>query len=195
MTGEMRALPAILILATTGAAHAGDADDPPAKTDRDQVIEPAYSEGTKNGLHVIPGINIGGAHAPGDTGFLLGGEISVAVVHWKYGHYGRDNPNDYGPRSWPTWAGVYGDVVRDFTRDATRISVGPEIGYAVFGIDGGYVHQTTGEGRDGFVIRPVLTLGLLQGYFRFGHFADDLPGANFQEFGILLKVGPSVVHW
>jgi hypothetical protein len=93
-----------------------------------------------------------------------------------------------GETTW--WLGIYGDAVRDFGADRTRLSVGPEIGAYVVGIDGGFLVELADDEptRTGLSARVVLTVAFAGVYARGGHFVDGAPGSDFAEFGVLLKI-------
>jgi hypothetical protein len=85
------------------------------------------------------------------------------------------------------WVGGYVDFGRDFASDRTRLSVGPEIGSGFFGIDAGYAAELGGPSvRHGYVIRPLLSLGVIILGGRLGHFFGDAE-ETFGEVGLLFK--------
>jgi hypothetical protein len=92
-----------------------------------------------------------------------------------------------------SWQGAYADVVRDFASERTRVSIGPEIGEAFLGIDGGYLLDTgKGVTRHGFCVRPMFSLGFVMIYGRLG----QLFGSEHEtlgEIGLLFKY-PIVLH-
>jgi hypothetical protein len=90
-----------------------------------------------------------------------------------------------------TWGGAYIDALYDSGIDHGRFSIGPELGAQVFGVDAGPFVQT--DGKYGFEIRPVLTVGVVTLFYRFGHYlgADD---STFHEFGIIGKIPSRVRH-
>ena len=86
------------------------------------------------------------------------------------------------------WVGAYVDFGRDFASDRTRLTVGPEIGSGFFGIDGGYALELGGpRARHGYVIRPLLSLGVIMIGGRIGHFFGDAE-ETFGEVGLLFKI-------
>jgi hypothetical protein len=141
------------------------------------VAEPNYAPIPTEGLFVPVGINLGGALHPsieGGSGFLFGGEVSLAYYRW--GRYG------------PFWGGGYVDVLRDFGAGATRFSTGPEFGWGPIGIDLGYLGQVrSGVYSHGFTGRFLLTIVFVTAYARWGHLFDDPRERNFGELGALLK--------
>lgn len=128
-------------------------------------------------VFVSAGVNLGAALHEGNNGFLLGGELSIPFVRAS----GGDPEGDM--RSRYLWAGLYTDVARDFAIDATRFTIGPEIGYSIVGLDGGFVHQFGDAAVSGYAIRPVVTIGFATAYFRHERFSDG----TTNEFGVLLK--------
>jgi hypothetical protein len=91
------------------------------------------------------------------------------------------------------WKGAYVDLVRDFANEHTRLSIGPEIGAAFVGIDGGYLLDTGGDrARHGFCLRPMFSLGFVMAYGRI----EQLIGSEHEtlgEIGILIKF-PVLLH-
>jgi hypothetical protein len=122
-----------------------------------------------SGTWLSTGANVGAALHAGKAALVLGAEASV--VGWAHGGF----------------MGLYADGLRDFGEDRTRFSLGPELGYWVFGLDFGYLADV-GEGRfrHGGVIRPFLTIAVVTPYARFG-FREERDGGLFQELGVLLK--------
>lgn len=107
----------------------------------------------------------------GPAGVLLGGEISKA-------HLGRT-----------FWYGGYADALYDRDAARTRLSFGPEVGFGVVGLDGGpLVRIDEGGVRAGVTVRPVLSVGLVSAYVRFGWLPGDARQDTFVEAGVLLKV-------
>jgi hypothetical protein len=85
------------------------------------------------------------------------------------------------------WTGGYVDIGRDFASDRTRLSVGPEFGSGFFGIDAGYAVELGGpSARHGYVVRPLLSLGVIMLGGRLGHFFGDAE-ETFGEVGLLFK--------
>lgn len=86
------------------------------------------------------------------------------------------------------WAGAMADVVYDVDARRARMSAGPEIGLLFFTLDGGFVVDV-GDGSTGVgaVVRPMLSLGFVHAYARWGWLAGDAPDPRFREVGVLLK--------
>lgn len=108
---------------------------------------------------------------PEGGGFTLGGEVSAVAATDSY-----------------LWYGAYVDGLYDFGASETRLSIGPEFGYLIFGVDGGYLLAASAEGqRHGVSVRPLLTFGLVAAYSRLGVLFGDR-GDTFGEAGVLLKL-------
>lgn len=149
----------------------------------------AAADQNENALLVSAGANLGlSMHDVASSGFVLGGEASLVLLHLENdeSEHGGDAPG-VPMIGTPSWLGLYGDVVRDTGSDTTRFSIGPEIGHGILGIDGGLLAQVGDESRWGVTVRPVLTIGVVALYGRWGHFYDDLPETDFVEAGLLLK--------
>jgi hypothetical protein len=111
----------------------------------------------------------GTAHPKLPTASTIGGEASVVAFPVGDGN----------------WIGGYVDVVHELGNDLTRISVGPEMGFTLVGVDGGLVIQHSERGtRYGGAVRPMLSFSFLTVYGRWGWLADD---ERFREIGLLLK--------
>jgi len=109
-------------------------------------------------------------HTQGENGALIGAELSVVHLGDRY-----------------VWFGGYADFVADRGSDRARLSIGPEIGWKYFGIDGGFVLETGDRLRPGVALRPLLSAGFatlgLRGVKTFGD-----GGATLFELGFLLKI-------
>jgi hypothetical protein len=124
------------------------------------------------GWYSLVGANVGmSVLARQSNGAVLGAEASIV-------HLSRD----------VFWAGGYVDALHDTSWGAQRISIGPELGAAIFGIDGGYLMQIDhGSIEHGFVVRPLITFGVLALYGRYGHLFIGDGRDDFGELGLLLK--------
>jgi hypothetical protein len=92
------------------------------------------------------------------------------------------------------WLGGYLDVTRDFASGRTRASVGPELGLGPFGVDGGYLVELSGsQRRQGFAVRPMLSLAYLSLTGRLGYLFGAQTAA-FGEVGALVKI-PLFGRW
>jgi len=117
------------------------------------------------------GLNLGAAGGGGQgVGALLGGEASV--VQWSDGF----------------WYGGYVDMLHDFARRSSRLSAGGEIGYWLFGVDAGFVHDFA-AGASGFRVRGLASIAVVSLYGGGGRLYGGGGGAStgFVEVGVLLK--------
>lgn len=114
------------------------------------------------------GVNLGWAVNPSPVrnGFLIGPEVSLVYLDQK---------------GW--WAGAYTDALYDGGSERARISAGGEVGYAILGIDLGYVTTLRGEREQGFRARAMLSLAAVHLYGGAGRLSDSTYG----ELGVLLK--------
>lgn len=118
------------------------------------------------GLYFPVGLSTGASLGNG-AGFYLGGETSAVYLSRSL-----------------FWLGGYADAKRDFGGGAWRVSAGPEIGYGVAGVDGGYlVEYAGGKQRQGFAGRAVVGVSAVSLACRVGALGSDL----FAEIGLLLK--------
>ncbi len=104
------------------------------------------------------------------TALLLGGEVSIVHQTTEF-----------------AWFGAYVDGVRDFGREQTRFSIGPEIGWSAFGLDAGYLLLSTPTGvSHGVTLRPLVSMGYVT---LFGRFSKDLTTTShvWSELGLLFK--------
>jgi hypothetical protein len=119
---------------------------------------------------LIPGLNLGAAGDQGSATLLTGAEVSVARNGGGF-----------------AWFGGYTDVVWLPDRGRVRLSIGPEFGFLMFGVDGGVVFEIDEHGaRSGAQVRPLLSFLFAHGYARFGRTFGE-QGRDFQEYGVLLK--------
>lgn len=106
------------------------------------------------------------------NGPLLGGEVSLAWMH--------------GDKL--LWTGIYSDVLHDFGAPGTRITLGPELGWAIFGVDGGMVLSTLDGAHAGFCGRFLISFAIVHAYMRVGHILDSPREGTYGELGFMLKV-------
>jgi hypothetical protein len=125
------------------------------------------------GLFLPVGVNAGSvSHPTGASGGFVGGEASIVLFPVGHG----------------LWDGLYADFVYDGATQRTRVSPGLEVGYLFLGFDGGPVFQLGDPAlRTGFEIRPMLSLGVVHFYGRWGWLNGDPQDNSFTEVGVLVK--------
>jgi hypothetical protein len=134
--------------------------------------EPPAKRKPSVGLYLPVGLSTG-AVFDHHAGFDLGAEVSMAYL-WRS----------------LLWLGAYADASRNLTAGTWRMSAGPELGYGVVGVDGGYLVERGGQARRrGFAAR-VLLGGLP---VALACRAGMLGGDAFAEVGLLLK-WPLALH-
>ena len=104
------------------------------------------------------------------NGALLGPELSIVHI-----------------TNQAVWYGGYADYLWDRGSDRQRLSVGPEVGYTYFGLDGGYVLEQGDKLRHGVALRPLLTIGFLAVGFRGVKVFGD-GGETLGEISVLVKL-------
>ncbi|HEY5935732.1 MAG TPA: hypothetical protein VIU61_13885 [Kofleriaceae bacterium] len=119
-------------------------------------------------------------HETASDSYTLGAEASVVWIE-------ASTPKSPDAIGLNFWYGAYLDLVRNFGTDTTRMTVGPELGLNYVGVDGGFMVDVGDTIRTGFVIRPVLTIGVVTLGYRYGYFFDDDPDNRFHELGLLIK--------
>jgi hypothetical protein len=135
------------------------------------------------GFAVFPGLTtgIGFLHQGLDSpGWTIGAEVSA--VHYI------DNIEMLRGGGFLWAMGGYADALWDFGSDSFRMSVGPELVWLFFGIDGGYLLQLhDGAIGHGLAGRAFFSLGFVSFYSRIGSTwgaVDD----TFMEVGFLFKI-------
>lgn len=113
----------------------------------------------------------------------------VARTHGSGGVLGAEASLVRFPVANEYFAGAYVDALYDFGNRRTRLSLGPEIGFRLFGLDGGPALQI-GEGRTdlGWYARGFFTMGFFSIYARTGSFPGAPDPRAFLEGGVLLKL-------
>jgi len=137
---------------------------------------PCYAFGTSTrvpeGWYVLPGVEFGLTFSRAKTASgLYGAELSFAHL----------SKNLF-------WGGAYFDVAYDTGAKEARLSLGPELGFALGGLDFGYLAMLSRKNvSHGFAVRPLLTvLGFGSLFFRSGVLFE--PRASwFGELGFQLK--------
>ncbi|MBI2892870.1 MAG: hypothetical protein HYY06_04910 [Deltaproteobacteria bacterium] len=154
----MRALGSLTFTASLAALSSGLATEAGA----DSLPDP--------GLFAPAGINLGYATHPGrsDSG-VVGVEASLV---WFDGF----------------WVGGYVDALYEPANGRTRLGIGPEIGFSIFGLDFGAVADLGGsETLWGYAIRGMLTIGYAAIYARYVNVSGDPDESGFGELGVLVK--------
>ncbi|MBN1960008.1 MAG: hypothetical protein JW841_03615 [Deltaproteobacteria bacterium] len=105
------------------------------------------------------------------TGFIGGAEISIVNLNGD-----------------AKWFGAYTDMLYDLKANMSRFSIGPEIGYTFFGMDGGYVLAKNEDNNfyHGVAIRPMISMGWVTLFARYDYFFDSSMKAPI-EIGLLFK--------
>lgn len=127
--------------------------------------------GPSSGWFMPVGVDLGYAVLPRSSpGALLGGEISAA----------------YFNTGGPSWYGAFASGAFVTNANQGRFSIGPEVGFAIFGVDGGFLDVVAnGQNAAGFTLRGMLTLSFITLYGRWDH---TLPGSvDAGQVGVLLK--------
>lgn len=135
-----------------------------------------------HGLAVLPGLTtgVGFLHQGLDTpGWTIGAEVSAV--------YYNEDINFLGGSGSLIAGGGYLDALWDFGSDSFRLSMGPELVWFCFGMDGGYLLQLhDGEAGHGIAGRAFISFAVVSLYTRVGSTwgaVDD----TFMEIGLTLK--------
>ena len=132
----------------------------------------ALTVGYQPAWFVLGGATGGASFGSTSNGGYLGAEVSVARLL----------------RGW--WYGLYADAEYDFGMGTPTVSLGPEFGYWVLGVDGG-VGIRPGEDETFAVgprIRGLLTVGLVSLYYRHAYWPGDRENRTVRQVGLLLKL-------
>jgi hypothetical protein len=153
------------------------------------AMSPGATWAGEDSLFVAGGPLLGASSHEHSNGLLVGGELSSGWLHMGL-----------EPTAKPYWIGAYADVLYD-SATAGRVSIGPELGYFMFGFDAGVVHELGGSDRWGFSGRGSLsipvswterprsrltTITTLSVYVRRVSWRDDSDGHT--ELGLLVKM-------
>jgi hypothetical protein len=128
--------------------------------------------GPSSGWFLPVGADLGVAILPNSSpGALLGGEASLV----------------YFDTQGPSWFGAFASAAFITNANQGRFSIGPEAGFAIFGIDGGLL-DVVASGQDfaGVTVRPMLTVGFATLYARWDHTFSH-GGADAGQIGALIK--------
>jgi hypothetical protein len=134
------------------------------------------------GLWLMMGASAGYSFARDADGGAFGGEVSVVKL------------GDRRQGQELSWFGGYLEAEHQSGPDATRLSIGPEIGRDFYGADAGYVVDFGGDDtgtRHGLSVRGFLSVGVLSVYARFETLfggRGDAGAEPFGEVGVLAKL-------
>ena len=136
--------------------------------------KPPFTIGAKPTWYLMSGVTTGGTVAAHDRGGFVGGEASIV----RLSRGGK-------------FFGCYGDGYYDFGIERSYATTGVELGYKVFGIDGGGASRI-GSGRVewGATGRLFLTVGIISLYGRYAIFPDPIIQGNehIVQIGALVKI-------
>jgi hypothetical protein len=116
------------------------------------------------------GVPLGYAVVPDDTSsFFSGVELNFGTG------YNRE-----------IWFGMYTDAQWRFEAKQTRWTIGPMIGWTLFGVDGGYLVARRDQAlQHGLVVRPFATAGIVAAYYRFEILFEERELSH--DVGVLLE--------
>ena len=137
-----------------------------------QEADDTFSFGDETQAFFLAGVTTGGSFGSLGGGGFVGADLSVAWL--------RDG----------LWGGLYADGVWDFGHGAATVSVGPEIGYMVLGLDGGPAARF-GRADDpefGFQARGMIALGLVSIYGRYGGWPQADGIEHVGQVGLTFKL-------
>lgn len=106
------------------------------------------------------------------NGAVLGGEASLA---WVDIHS-------------LMWFGGYADALHDFGSGSSRFTLGPELGWFIFGVDGGLVLSTLDDVHAGLCGRFLVTASIVSAYSRVGTVFSSPREGTYGELGLLVKL-------
>lgn len=137
------------------------------------------------GRYLLVGVNVGIAGRPGTDGALMSDEKWAAVG------FEASAVKLPGADFW--WFGGYVDFVQVLPNRASRLSLGPELGFGPVGIDVGLLGEysgLTGKLNAGLQARAMLTLGVISVYLGAPCLYDsEVRALRAQvQTGLLLKV-------
>jgi hypothetical protein len=146
----------------------------PAPAAAPAPVPPVRREGMlPEGWFLPVGASVGSVTHPTGAQDAFGG-AEASVVLFPVGH--------------GFWSGLYADVIYDAASRRTRTSPGLEVGYLFLGVDGGPFFQLGDPAvRAGMEVRPMLSLGVVHLYGRWGWLWSSPGDDHFTEVGVLLK--------
>lgn len=156
------ALSALLAAAVTlspSSARADDHDD-----------AEAFSIGPQPAWFLLGGVTGGLTIASDDTGGFIGGELSLVRLR-----AGR-------------WLGLYAEGGYELGLSAPYIAAGPEVGWILFGLDGGAMVRFDDDGAQfGPQGRLLVSLGVFSIYGRYAYMLDVEQNQHVVHIGASLK--------
>ena len=130
-----------------------------------------FTIGSQPAWFILAGTSAGGTVGVDDKGGFVGGELSLVRL-------------DAG-----TFVGLYADGYYDFGIDAPMVTAGPELGYKLFGLDGGIAYRRRdGDNELGATARITLGLGMFGVFTRYAYFNDTMDNEHVIQIGALLKL-------
>jgi len=123
---------------------------------RDTQKAPRLATSPEPGRYLLLGVNLGLTGLPGTDGALFADEV------WKAVGFEASAVKLPGADFW--WFGGYVDFVQVLPNRASRLSLGPELGWGPVGVDAGLLGEysgRTGKFNAGLQARGMLTLGVL----------------------------------
>lgn len=137
---------------------------------RDDDARNAFTIGSRPAWFLLGGVTTGGTIALADRGALVGGELSLVRLRER------------------TYLGAYTDAYYDWGADGTYVTLGPEIGYAVIGLDGGVAWRFAGgDTQIGATGRLSVGVGLVNIYARYAYF-DAMSDDHVIQIGLAVKL-------
>jgi len=140
----------------------------PASADENDAITVGYQPA----WYALAGATGGASFGSTDNGGYAGAEVSVVRLLGGW------------------WHGLYIDALYDFGTRTPHVSLGPEFGWWVFGVDGGAGVRTAED--DGLEIGPqvrgLFTFGLLSFYYRHAFWPHASTNRTVRQAGLMLKV-------
>ena len=133
--------------------------------------EEPFQIGTKPYHFISTGLTTGASLSGKGNGGFVGLETSYVRAHKG------------------TWFGLYTDALYDFGQQASTITIGPELGILMFGIDGGLGVQIRPKEETilGFQARTMLSLGFFSLFYRYGVWPEENTLRGVHQIGITLK--------
>lgn len=133
--------------------------------------EPPFTIGAEPAWLLLGGVSGGGSLASDDNGGFAGGELSVVRLR----------------QSW--WIGGYLDGGYEFAQSAPFLSVGPELGYSVIGVDGGAFVRCDEAGVElGPQGRVAIGVGVFSLFARYAFLPHAQRNQHVVQIGAVFKM-------